>query len=75
MAKKYKTYDEARAYVESLPLNSIVGLCVALLMEGDDKPEKVIITQEQFNAFFKIRGLQQDGSKETRGRKKSTPAE
>ena len=69
MARKFKTYDEAKAYVESLPINSIIGLCVALLMEGEDKPEKVIITQEQFNAFFKIRGLTAEGEREKRGRK------
>ena len=68
MAKKFKTIEEARSYVNGLPLLSLVDLCASLLVENE-QADRITITQEQFNAFFKIRGLTADGERERRGRK------
>ena len=73
MAKRFKNIEEARNYVNSLPIGNVLELCASLLVEDMDKAERITITQEQFNAFFKIRGVAADGSKETRGRKKISP--
>lgn len=68
MAKRFQNEEQARAYVQSLPLNQLVETCVQLLV--DDLPERIIISQEQFEKFFRIRGFQADGSVENRGKKK-----
>lgn len=68
MAKKFKTIEEARSYVNGLPLLSLVDLCASLLVENE-QADRITITQEQFNAFFKIRGVAADGTAERRGRK------
>lgn len=68
MARRFKDIEEARQYVGTLPIGQIIELCASLLVE-QEQPEKIVITQEQFNALFKIRGLNADGERERRGRK------
>lgn len=74
MARKFKDIEEARAYVSTLAIGQIIELCAGLLVE-QEQAERIVISQEQFNAFFKIRGLNADGERETRGRKRKNIAE
>lgn len=67
--KRFNTKEEALEFVDSLPMNTIRYMLADYLMEGPR--ERIVVTQEQFNAFFKIRGVREDGGMETRGRKRS----
>ena len=69
MAKKFSTYDEARAYVNTLPIQEIVDGYAKALYETE-KVEQIRISEAQFQAFFRIIGKTSDGTVENRGRKK-----
>lgn len=68
MSKKFKTYDAAAAYVDSLPMSALRELTVSLLLEQEDAPRKISITEDQLRNFFKITGITADGGEERRGR-------
>lgn len=53
--KKFENLSQARDYVQSLPIGQMIELCSKLLIER--QTEKVFLTQEQFEAFFKVQGL------------------
>lgn len=65
--KKFNTREEALEFIDTLPINTIRYMLADCLLERIR--DKIVITQEQFNAFFKIRGLKEDGTEENRGRK------
>ena len=66
--KKFSSREEALEFVDTLPINTIRYMLADCLLEKVAR-EKIVITQEQFNAYFKIRGLKEDGTEENRGRK------
>ena len=66
--KKFENLSQSRDYVQSLPIGQMIELCSKLLIER--QTEKVFLTQEQFEAFFKVQGLR--AVPETRGRNKKT---
>ena len=66
MAKSFSTIDEAREYIQQQPLNTIIEIAAQSLV--NNSIEKIIITEEQLRAFFRVRGFRVDGSRETRGR-------
>lgn len=69
--KKYKTIQEAVEYVRSLPLDVVIKIAAESLVAEEYKTvPKITITEEQFQALFKIRGINEQGGKETRGRKR-----
>ena len=70
MARTFKTREEALAFLNTLPINSLIALAADLLVERS-VPKKISITEEQFRTMFKITGQKEDGSVETRGRKKA----
>ena len=49
--KKFENIEQSRDYVQSLPIGQMIELCSKLLIER--QTEKVFLTQEQFEAFFK----------------------
>lgn len=68
---KFTSYEQAFNYVNTLPIQQIVEGYARLLCETEiSKVEPVRLTQEQFNAYFKIVGLNKNGEIERRGRKK-----
>lgn len=68
---KFNTYEQALNYVNSLSIQQMVEGYARLLCETEvSKVEPVRLTQEQFNAYFKIVGLNKNGEVERRGRKK-----
>ena len=73
MAKYPKIYslEQARAYVETLPIQALIEGFSELLWESQNsKVEPIKVTREQLEAHFKIIGLNASGEVETRGRKR-----
>ena len=70
MARIFKTKEEAIDYLNTLPINSLISLAADLLIERA-LPKKISITEEQFRTMFRITGMKEDGTIETRGRKKT----
>ena len=69
--KKFKTVQEAVEYVRSLPLDVVIKIAAeSMVYEGYKTVPKITITEEQLQALFKIRGINEQGEKETRGRKR-----
>lgn len=71
MAKlKFNSIEDAREYVNSLSIQSIVDGYANLLWETQNlKNEPIRITEAQFMSMFKIVGLTKYGEVERRGRK------
>lgn len=69
--KKFDNIEAAIAYVRTLPLESVINIAADSLVEIEMKTvPRITITEEQFQNFFKIRGVNDAGERETRGRKK-----
>ena len=68
--KTFKNKEEAIDYLNTLPINSLISLAADLLVERA-QPKKISITEEQFRTMFRITGMKEDGTVETRGRRKS----
>lgn len=66
---KFVSYDQALAYVNSLPISAIVDGYAQLLYESE-RMEPIKITREQFERMFRIVGVREDGEPERRGRKR-----
>lgn len=69
--KTFNDKTECRVYVESLSIAEIVDLCVDLIMEN--QTPKVFLTQQQFEAFFKVQGLRVVPETRGRNKKNETP--
>lgn len=69
--KKFENIEQAYAYVRSLPLDAVINIAANSLVEPEIKTvPRITITEEQLSTFFKIRGINDSGEKETRGRKR-----
>ena len=69
--KKYNNIEEAIAYVRTLPLETVINIAAESLIEPEIKQiPRITITEEQFQSYFKIRGVNELGERETRGRKR-----
>ena len=73
MAKRFYDKEAALNYIDTLPINTIRTMLADYLTS--DVPDKITVTDEQFKAFFKIRGKAVDAETgefipESRGRKK-----
>lgn len=70
MAKgKFNSYEDALAYVNSLPIQSIIDGYAKLLLESqNNRTEPIKITEAQFKNLFKIVGVTSTGETERRGR-------
>ncbi|MBO7323648.1 MAG: hypothetical protein J6S67_06985 [Methanobrevibacter sp.] len=72
MAKRFATKEAALNYIDTLPMSTIRGMLAQFLTE--EQPDKITITEEQLNKFFKVRGKAIDAATgevvaERRGRK------
>ena len=70
MARKFLNRQDAIEYLNSLPFKMVIDIAADALVEPQVKIEKITLTQEQFNSMFKIRGINENGEPETRGRKR-----
>lgn len=71
MAKKFNNREDVLEYLNSLPLQQLINVAADAIMQNQSSPiQKIILTQEQFNSFFRIRGYNDNGEVETRGRKR-----
>lgn len=62
--------QEIEQYVMQFPLSEIVSTCAELLIKYNlDRTPKIVITEDEFNAHFRIAGLKEDGTRERRGRR------
>ena len=66
---KFREKAEIYEWVKTQSMNNIVDNYVDLIWERQERTEKIIITEAQFKEFFRIRGRQESGEIETRGRK------
>lgn len=64
----FKTKEDCIAYIDSLSMAQIKKWLVYFFMEQPRTP-KIVMTEEQFNAIFKIKGRTEKGEVETRGRR------
>lgn len=64
--KKFSSEEECLAFIDTLSIANIRAWLKDFLME--EQPEKITVTEEQLAAFFKVRGIANDGSVERRGR-------
>ena len=75
MARAFKSKEEAVQYLNTLPISQMIDLAAELLMERQPAVKKILITEEQFKTLFRIVGQKDDGTTETRGRRKKTTEE
>ena len=68
--KTFKNKEETLQYLNTLSIASLIDLAADLLVERA-LPKKISITEEQFRTMFRITGMKEDGTIETRGRKKT----
>ena len=72
MAKRFSNREEVLEYLNTLPLNALINVAADAIMQNQNNSfQKIILTQEQFNQYFRIRGINENGEVETRGRKKA----
>ena len=70
VTKKFSTLQEATAYVRTLPLDYVIAIAAqSMVITPHTVVPRITITEDQLNRFFKIRGINDDGQRETRGRK------
>ena len=71
MAKRFSNKEEVLEYLNTLPMQQVINVAADAIMQNQTATtQKIILTQEQFNQFFRIRGFNENGEVETRGRKK-----
>ena len=67
---KFRDKEQIREWINTQSFNTIIEGYVDLLWERQEKGcDKIVLTEEQFRQFFKIRGITEDGERERRGRK------
>ena len=69
-SRRFATMDAALNYVDGLPINEVRRLLAEFLT--DFPVEKIVISEEQFKKYFRIKGYTEKGEKENRGRKSVT---
>ena len=71
MAKRYNNREEAMEFLKSLPVNALIEYAADLMMatQMNSFCQKITLTEEQFKEHFRIRGVNDNGERETRGRK------
>ena len=65
-SKKFANREAALAFIDTLPMNTIRYMLADYLTSGGTS--KITISEEDFNAHFRIRGRTATGEEERRGR-------
>ena len=69
--KKFLNIEDSLAYVRALPIDEVLKIAAESLVFSEIKQTpRITLTEEQFQAFFKIKGINDAGERETRGRKR-----
>lgn len=63
-----KTKEEIRAELLSKPMTQIIDIATNAIFENQTH-SRMVITQEDFEAHFRLKGITAEGYVETRGRK------
>ena len=58
MAKRFATREAALNYIDALPMGTMRNMLADYLTE--DRFDKIVITEEQLNRMFKVRGQRFD---------------
>lgn len=71
LKKRFASEEQALAYIECLSMSQIKDLLVEFMTkpEPENNP-KIVITEEQFRTYFRIKGLTETGEIQTKGRPK-----
>lgn len=76
MRKIFKDKQEAIDFLNTLPYGNLIDVAADALLEAQqNSARKITLTQAQFEKFFRIQGLTDNGEVETRGRKKKAEKE
>lgn len=67
-SRRFGTMEAAYNFIDSLPFNAVREMLAEFLTESP--VDKIVITEEQFKKCFRIRGFNENGDKENRGRQK-----
>ena len=71
VTKKLNNKKDIIAFLQTLPMNALLDVASdAILIANSRSPQKIVITEAQFKTFFKIRGINEKGEPENRGRNK-----
>jgi len=70
MARRFLNKQDAIEYLNTLPFKQVIEIAADALVDQQARIERITITQEQLNSLFKIRGINDNGEPETRGRKR-----
>lgn len=69
--RKFKDREEIMDFLQNLPMNMLMQVAADAIYDLQTRTaDKIILTEEQFNSFFRIRGYKENGERETRGRVK-----
>ena len=61
-------------FLNALPIGQLINFAADAVMELQTRSvNKVILSEEQFNTFFRIRGYRESGERENRGRSRKEP--
>ena len=69
-SRRFATMEAAFNFIDSQPFSTVREMLAEFLT--DVPAEKIVITEEQFRRYFRIRGFTDNGEKENRGRQKIT---
>lgn len=70
IVKKNQTKEEIVDFLlKNYSITQIVEELAEFIMNYSQPTPKIVISQEDFDAHFRIRGTREDGEKENRGRK------
>lgn len=72
MAKKFNSIQDAAEYLQTLPFSVMINVAAEALYNASNTQtfSKITLTEEQFKEHFRIRGVNELGEPETRGRKR-----
>lgn len=63
-------HDLINFMMMNYPMNTLMEMLAEYVLEDvTNTAQPIVMTQEQFNAHFRIRNVRPDGTTETRGRK------
>ena len=68
-SRRFGTIESALNFIDLQPINVVRQMLAEFLVETPLQ-DKIVITEEQFKSHFRIKGYNESGEKENRGRKK-----
>lgn len=69
-SRRFADKTAALNFIKTLSIREIEEMLSSFLVSPQQK--KIILSQEEFDSHFRIRGLNENGNQENRGRKKKS---